>query len=95
MYDQGLNARWISEKRLGLEVPRDEMDGSFTGADVAKTSRMVIVEANGDIYRANAMKMKEVFANKQLSDQCIDSFASFLKDNRGHNRLFSPSTLPY
>ncbi|KAJ8632901.1 hypothetical protein MRB53_026237 [Persea americana] len=95
MYDQGLNARWISEKRLGLEVPRDEMDGSFTGADVAKTLRTVIVEADGDIYRANAMKMKEVFANKQLSDQCIDSFASFLKDNRGHNRLFTSSTLPY
>ncbi|KAJ8632904.1 hypothetical protein MRB53_026240 [Persea americana] len=95
MYDQGLNARWISEKRLGLEVPRDEMDGSFTGASVAKTSRTVIMEADGDIYRANTMKMKEVFANKKLSDRCIDSFTSYLKKNGGHNLLFSSSTLPY
>ncbi|XXG76839.1 hypothetical protein AAC387_Pa08g1115 [Persea americana] len=79
MYDQGLNAQWISEKRLGLEVPRDEMDGSFTGASVAKTSRTVIMEADGDIYRANTMRMKEVFANKKLSDRCIDSFTSYLK----------------
>ncbi|RWR88004.1 putative UDP-rhamnose:rhamnosyltransferase 1 [Cinnamomum micranthum f. kanehirae] len=92
MYDQGLNARWMEEKRLGLEVPMYQMDGSFTGTDVAKTSRKVMVEVDGNIYRANAVKMKEVFANNKLSDQYIDFFVRDMKDNRGHNRFLSSCT---
>ncbi|XXG76826.1 hypothetical protein AAC387_Pa08g1104 [Persea americana] len=88
--DQGVTARLIEEKWLGLEVPRDEIDGSFTGADVAKTLRKVMVEADGEIYRAKAMKMKDVFGN-ELSDQYIDSFARYLKGNKSGNRLLSSS----
>lgn len=35
--DQGLNARTMEERKVGVEVPRNERDGSF-----AKTLRLVL-----------------------------------------------------
>ncbi|KAK1300150.1 putative UDP-rhamnose:rhamnosyltransferase 1 [Acorus calamus] len=60
MYDQGLNARFISERRAGVEVPRNEEDGSFTSEDIAATLRMVMVEEEGEEFRAAAKEMGRV-----------------------------------
>ncbi|KAG0449185.1 hypothetical protein HPP92_027429 [Vanilla planifolia] len=42
-FEQGLNARLLSEKGLGAEVFRDYEDGSFSGEEIARKVRMVMV----------------------------------------------------
>ncbi|TVU36392.1 hypothetical protein EJB05_18325, partial [Eragrostis curvula] len=39
MFDQGLNARHLVEKKVAVEVARDEQNGSFTAEDIATTLR--------------------------------------------------------
>jgi hypothetical protein len=52
--DQGSIARVFEEKKVGIEVPRDEQDGSFTRNSVAESLRLVIVDKEGSAYRENA-----------------------------------------
>lgn len=42
MMAQGLNARTMEERKVGVEVPRNERDGSFTRDGVATTLRLVL-----------------------------------------------------
>ena len=56
--DQGPNARLMAGRKVGLQVARNEDDGSFDRHGVARAVRAVMVEE--DIRRvlvANAMKM--------------------------------------
>ncbi|KAK1300152.1 putative UDP-rhamnose:rhamnosyltransferase 1 [Acorus calamus] len=83
MFDQGLNARFISERRAGVEVPRNEEDGSFTGEDIAATLRLVMVEEEGEVYRAAAEEMGRLFGDAELHDRYISEFLSFLSNYKG------------
>ncbi|KAF9681562.1 hypothetical protein SADUNF_Sadunf05G0014600 [Salix dunnii] len=56
--DQGLNAKFFEEKKVGFLVPRQEHDGSFTRKSVAESLRMVIVEEEGKVYRDKAKELK-------------------------------------
>ncbi|KAL0718477.1 hypothetical protein Bca4012_067799 [Brassica carinata] len=81
--DQPLVARMLAGMNIGLEIPRDERDGSFTSASVAETIRLVVVEEEGKIYRDTAKSMqKKVFGNKRLQDQYVDSFIKFMENHR-------------
>ncbi|THF98345.1 hypothetical protein TEA_022583 [Camellia sinensis var. sinensis] len=65
MVDQGLNARVLHEKKVGIEIPRDEEDGSITRNSVADSIRLVMVDNNeGLIYRKKAKKMSALFGDK-------------------------------
>ncbi|KAI3410658.1 uncharacterized protein J3R85_018617, partial [Psidium guajava] len=77
--DQGLMARFLQEKRVGFEVPRDEVDGSFTGEVVAESIRRVMVEREGEPIRANAWAMKEVFGDMELQKKYLEEFAGILE----------------
>ncbi|XP_048133759.1 UDP-glycosyltransferase 91C1-like [Rhodamnia argentea] len=77
--DQGLMARFPQEKRVGFEVPRDEVDGSFTGDVVAESIRRVVVEPEGEPIRANAWAMKEVFGDMELQNKYLEEFAGILE----------------
>ncbi|KAJ8771183.1 hypothetical protein K2173_025857 [Erythroxylum novogranatense] len=76
--DQGLNARILEEKKAGLEIPRDEEEGSFTRNCVAETLRRVMVNEEGQIYRDGAMEMKKIFGDKDLNDRYLDNFVQCL-----------------
>ncbi|KAF5178176.1 Udp-glycosyltransferase 91c1 [Thalictrum thalictroides] len=78
--EQGLNARMLEERKVGMEIPRDERDGSFTRDSVAKSLRMVIVDEDGETFRAKAREMRGIFGDKHLHDQYIDKFVQYLKD---------------
>ncbi|CAH8324844.1 unnamed protein product [Eruca vesicaria subsp. sativa] len=66
--DQPLVARRLAGMNISLEIPRNELDGSFTSASVAETIRVVVVEEEGKIYRDNAESMqKKVFGCKIIS----------------------------
>ncbi|KAJ6325024.1 hypothetical protein OIU76_012166 [Salix suchowensis] len=81
--DQGLIARVFEEKKVGIEVPRDEEDGSFTRNSVAESLRLVNDDKEGSAYRENAkQQMMTLFGDKNIGDRCIDQFVGFLGSNR-------------
>ncbi|XP_072959062.1 UDP-glycosyltransferase 91C1-like [Typha angustifolia] len=81
-YDQGLNARLMADKGIGLEIPRNDEDGYFSGADVAKTLRSVMVEPRGKELRDRAKELKSVLGSKELHDKYVREFLEFLKENK-------------
>ncbi|OUZ99747.1 UDP-glucuronosyl/UDP-glucosyltransferase [Macleaya cordata] len=80
--DQGLNARLLEGKKVGLEIPRNERDGSFSSESVAESLRVVMVEKEGEVLRNKAKEMKEVFGDIKLHESYMNSFVQFLKDHR-------------
>ncbi|KAL8472247.1 hypothetical protein ACS0TY_028832 [Phlomoides rotata] len=79
--DQGLNSRVIAEKELGLEIPRNEEDGSYTRNSVADSVRLLMLESDGNKYRDNAKEMGAVFGDTDLHDRYIDDFVHFLENH--------------
>jgi len=81
--DQGLIARVFEGKKVGIEVPRDEQDGSFTRNSVAESLRLVIVDKEGSAYRKNAkQQMVTLFGDRSISDRYMDQFVAFLRSHR-------------
>ncbi|KAE9460173.1 hypothetical protein C3L33_07942, partial [Rhododendron williamsianum] len=76
--DQGLHARLLVEKGLGIEVERRE-DGSFTGNDIAESLRRAMVSEEGEGMRARAREAAAIFGERRLHDQYIADFAEYLK----------------
>lgn len=83
LVDQGLNARVLAEKEVGIEVPRNVEDGSFTRNSVAESLRSVMVEEKGTSYREKAKEMSQMFGDKDLHDQYVDKFIRYLEITRG------------
>ena len=64
--DLGLIARLMHGKKVGLEIERNDLDGSFTSDSVAMSIKRVMVDPEGEHLRANAYAMKEIFGNIEL-----------------------------
>jgi UDP:flavonoid glycosyltransferase YjiC (YdhE family) len=78
--DQGPNARQMEAKKVGLQVARDEKDGSFDRHGVASAVRAVMVEGEARRgFLAGAAKMQEVVADTELHDRYIDDFVQQLR----------------
>ncbi|KAK8581825.1 hypothetical protein V6N13_144825 [Hibiscus sabdariffa] len=78
--DQGLNARLLHGRKVGLEIERNEVDGSFTSDSVAATIRQVMVEPEGEAIRSNAWAMRDIFDNEELSKNYLDEFSRFIEE---------------
>ncbi|GAB4858959.1 hypothetical protein Ancab_010431 [Ancistrocladus abbreviatus] len=76
--DQGLVARLLEGLKLGVEVQRSELDGSFTSDAVAESVRLVMVESEGEVLRRNAMRMRNVIGDEELNNRYVESFVSYL-----------------
>lgn len=76
--DQGLNARFLVEKGLAIEVERGE-DGSFNGGDIAKALRQAMVGKDGEEMRARLKEAAAIAGDKELHDQYVDEFVQILK----------------
>ncbi|XP_065859696.1 putative UDP-rhamnose:rhamnosyltransferase 1 [Euphorbia lathyris] len=77
--DQPLNAKFLVEKGLGVEVERNE-DGSFSRDGIAKALRMGMVSDESKDLRACASEAAQVFGNEKLhQDYYIAMFVQFLK----------------
>ncbi|KAM7258472.1 hypothetical protein ACFE04_014213 [Oxalis oulophora] len=74
----GLNARVLEEKKVGLEIPRNEEDGSFTRNSVAASVRLLVFDQEGEVYRENVKEMSLIFADEDLHNQYIDHLAKYL-----------------
>ncbi|KAK1644950.1 hypothetical protein QYE76_062755 [Lolium multiflorum] len=78
--DQGPNARLMEGRQVGVQVPRNENDGSFDRDGVAAAVRAVAVEEESRmIFVANAKKMQEIVAGSQVHERCIDGFIRRLR----------------
>ncbi|KAJ0703756.1 putative soyasaponin III rhamnosyltransferase [Helianthus annuus] len=82
LVDQGLIARILVDKQVGVEVPRNEEDGSFAKESVARSVRSVVVDDEGKIYKANAMAWSNVFGDTKLQKKYIDDFIDYLEKKR-------------
>ncbi|KAL2336013.1 hypothetical protein Fmac_010459 [Flemingia macrophylla] len=78
--DQPLNARFLVEKGLAIEVKRNE-DGSFTGNDIATSLRQAMVLEESKKLRINTRQAAAIVGNLKLhQDHYIAAFVQFLKD---------------
>ncbi|KAL2893084.1 UDP-glycosyltransferase 91C1 [Bienertia sinuspersici] len=82
MNDQGLIARLLVEKGLGVEIARDEQGGFFRREVVAKVVRMAMVEEEGEALRIKCRSMKGVFGDKNLNGQYIQGFIHYMEETR-------------
>ncbi|KAL3524940.1 hypothetical protein ACH5RR_013312 [Cinchona calisaya] len=82
LVDQGLNARVLEDKQVGIEVPRNEQDGSYTRNSVAQTVRLIMIEDEGKRFRDGAKEMSGLFGNTELHDAYMHRFLEFLEDNQ-------------
>ena len=74
MFDQGLNSRLLVEKKIGVEVERDEDDGSFAPKDISAALRRVMAEDEGEEFGTKVKELSEVFGNDEMNDQCVRDF---------------------
>ncbi|KAH0775592.1 hypothetical protein KY290_007003 [Solanum tuberosum] len=82
LVDQGLNARILEDKGVGIDVPRHEEDGSYTSDSVANSVKLVMVGNDGKIIREKAKEMSSIFNNKELHDKYIEILINFLENYR-------------
>ncbi|VAI38738.1 unnamed protein product [Triticum turgidum subsp. durum] len=93
--DQGPNARQMEVKKVGLQVARNEDDGSFDRHGVASAIRAVMVD--GDARRsfvAGAAKMQEVVANTERQERWVSKFAAPHVDGRKSAKIKSANLSP-
>ncbi|XWS70035.1 hypothetical protein CRYUN_Cryun03dG0014600 [Craigia yunnanensis] len=78
--DLGLVSRLMHDKKVGLEIERNDLDGSFTSDLVAESIKRVMVDPQGSQLRANAYAMKEIFGNVELSNKYLDEFTRSIEE---------------
>ncbi|KAJ1293131.1 hypothetical protein BS78_01G044500 [Paspalum vaginatum] len=76
--DQGLIARTMAARGVGVEVARDDSDGSFDRDGVAEAVRRVVVEEDGKVLSSNAMKLKEILGDQRRQDRYMDDVVGYL-----------------
>ncbi|KAL3524909.1 hypothetical protein ACH5RR_013281 [Cinchona calisaya] len=79
--DTGLVARVLEDKQVGVEVLRNEQDGSYTRNSVADSVRLVMVENSGKVYREKAKEICEIFGDRDLHDGYIRKVIDYLENN--------------
>ncbi|MCL7032420.1 hypothetical protein MKW94_004920 [Papaver nudicaule] len=80
--DQGLIARLLAGKQVGIEIPRNELDGSFSSKSVAESVRVAMVEEEGNVFRNKAKEMTETLGNRKLNDAYVNGFVRYLEQHR-------------
>lgn len=83
IFDQGLNARDLVERKLAIEVARSEEDGTFSADGIAESLRFIMVEGGGRDFRDKAGEFRCTFGNLEMQDKYLDDFVKYLWDNKG------------
>ncbi|KAJ3698672.1 hypothetical protein LUZ61_002377 [Rhynchospora tenuis] len=80
--DQGLIARVLEERGVGVEVHRDAETGVFNREGVARVVHLVMVEEEGKLIRHNAEKIQSIFTDKISHEKHLDRFIKHLINYR-------------
>ncbi|GAU40117.1 hypothetical protein TSUD_389670 [Trifolium subterraneum] len=70
----------MQEKKVGIEIVRNEEDGSFTRDCVAKALRFTMVDEEGSDYRKNAKEIGKKFSSMEINNQYVENFISSLQN---------------
>lgn len=81
IFDQGLNARLLVEKGVGIEVERNG-NGSFGRDEIARALRTAMVSDEGEALRAKAREMGTMVGDQVLHDNYVKRFAKYLRNAR-------------
>jgi hypothetical protein len=93
--DQGPNARQMEAKKVGLQVARDENDGSFDRHGVASAVRAVMVDGEARSgFVAGAAKMQKVVADTELQERYVDEFVEHLRSAGADGDFTAATILP-
>jgi hypothetical protein len=78
--DQGLIAREVAARGAGVEVPRNDDDGSFHATDVAVAVRRVMMaNEEGEALSRNATELQKVVGDRVRQDQYVDELVDYLQ----------------
>lgn len=83
IFDQPLNARFLVDKGLAIEVERHEDGSSFTRHDIAKSLRqaMVLEEGKKNELSVETREAAAIVGDLKLHrDHYLATFVQFLKD---------------
>ncbi|MED6194241.1 hypothetical protein PIB30_026627 [Stylosanthes scabra] len=80
--EQGLVARLMEEKMVGVKVSRNEDDGKFSRDSLAKALRSVMLEDEGKPYRNHAVEMSKIVGDKELHQKYINEFVEYMEIHR-------------
>ncbi|GLJ19372.1 hypothetical protein SUGI_0349010 [Cryptomeria japonica] len=78
-FEQGLNAKLAEELKVGVEVRRNEEDGSFTKEDISKAIRVVMIEGAQIKYNVTNISDMLTSNNFQVSERNMRNFVSMLR----------------
>ncbi|CAN6281761.1 unnamed protein product [Urochloa humidicola] len=80
--DQGSNARLMEGRKVGVQVARDEDDGSFDRHAVVRAVRAVMSEDESrKVFVENAKKLQGIVADRACQERCIDEFVERLRSS--------------
>ncbi|KAE8774821.1 UDP-glycosyltransferase 91C1-like [Hordeum vulgare] len=77
--DTPMIARAMAERGIGVQVARDENDGSFDRDGIAAAVRRLMVEDEGKVLATNAMKLKELVVDEVRQEQYIQELEEHLR----------------
>ncbi|KAJ6694884.1 GLYCOSYLTRANSFERASE [Salix koriyanagi] len=80
--EQGLNSRLLHGKKLGLEIPREEEDGSFTWSSVAELMRTAMVDDSGESLRNRAREIRSMFGDVDRNNCYVARLVNYLVENK-------------
>lgn len=80
--EQGLNSRLLHGKKLGLEIPREEEDGSFTWSSVAELMRTAMVDDSGESLRNRAREIRSMFGDVDRNNCYVARLVNYLMENK-------------
>ncbi|MDD0193466.1 hypothetical protein PSY30_23455, partial [Shigella flexneri] len=72
------------DKKIGIEVPRDEESGWFTRNELANSLNLVVVDEEGKPYRDGANEYSELFRDKELHNKYMDECVEYLEMHAHH-----------
>uniref|UniRef100_J3MJA7 Uncharacterized protein n=2 Tax=Oryza brachyantha TaxID=4533 RepID=J3MJA7_ORYBR len=77
--DQGLGVQALPARDIGVEVARNDADGSFRRDDVAAAVRRVMVEEEGKTLARRAKELRDILGDKQRQEVYLDELVSYLQ----------------
>ncbi|XP_027100473.1 UDP-glycosyltransferase 91D1-like [Coffea arabica] len=84
--DTGLIARVLEENQVGIEIPRNDVDGSYTSDSVANSVRLVMVENEGKVFKDKAKEIGAIFGDQDLHNSYLQKSVDYLEKNRNESR---------
>ncbi|RLM85343.1 putative UDP-rhamnose:rhamnosyltransferase 1 [Panicum miliaceum] len=76
--DQGLTARLMAARGVGLEVPRGDGDGSVAREDVAAAVRRVLVEEEGEAFARVVKELQRLLWDRERQEGYVDELVGTL-----------------